>query len=462
LLEKAMLKLTTGAFRDCSGVTRRQFVQVGGLAALGLALPELLHLRQRAAAAGNPARRSISCIFLWMRGGPSHIDMFDPKPDAVAEIRGEFGTIPTTLPGVRFTDQLPLLSRQTDKFSIIRGHVPMSESHGTADSILMTGRKQTSNITWPSHGAVIARERRPRNGMPSFMQLNNDVDKRFGGGVAGYLGSRYNPVVIRDNPNTPTFKIRELEGDAAILEERHRLFTQLDRFQKSVDDNSETIRSQGAFHEQAYNLITSSVARKAFDLSLESDRTRDAYGRHRLGQSCLLARRLIEAGVHFVTVSNGDWDTHNDHFARLKGKNPSAPKRDDAELLPRLDRAYSALLSDLSVRGLLETTLVVWCGDFGRTPRIDRVPSIGGGPGRDHWDKAGTICIGGGGIKKGTVLGATDRIAAFVVDTPVKPLDLAATIYQALGVPLDTVYTARDGRPIDLVRDGRPVWQLFE
>src|SRR5439155_503134 len=199
---------------------------------------------------------------------PSHIDMFDPKPDAVAEIRGEFGTIPTTLPGVRIADQLPLLSRQTDKFSIIRGHVPMSESHGTADSVIMTGRKQTALITW---------------------------------------------------------------------------------------------RSQSAFHEQAYNLITSPAAKKAFDLSQESERTRAAYGRHRLGQSCLLARRLIEAGVHFVTVSNGDWDTHNDHFARLKGKNPSAPTRDDAELLPRLDSAYSALLSDLSARGLLETTLVVWC-----------------------------------------------------------------------------------------------------
>jgi hypothetical protein len=455
-----MLRLITGAFRDCSGITRRQFVQVGGLSMLGLALPDFLHRRQLAAAS-RPAQRSISCIFLWMRGGPSHLDTFDPKPDAVEEIRGEFGTIPTTLPGIRIVDQLPRLSRCTDKFSIIRGHVPMSESHGVADSILMTGRKQTSLITWPSHGAVVARERRPRNDMPSFMQLNNDVDKRFGGGVAGYLGSRYNPVVIRDNPNAPEFRIRELEGVVPNLEARHRLFNELDRFQQSVDRNAETIRSQSAFHEQAYNLVTSPVARQAFDLTRESDRTRDTYGRHRLGQSCLLARRLIEAGVHFVTVSNGDWDTHNNHFARLKGKNPSAPTRDDAELLPRLDSAYSALLSDLSARGLLETTLVVWCGDFGRTPRIDKVPAIGGGPGRDHWDRAGTICIGGGSIKTGTVVGATDRIGAFVTDHPVKPLDLAATIYQALGIPPDTMYPARDGRPIDLVADGKPVRQLF-
>jgi Protein of unknown function (DUF1501) len=456
-----MLSLTTGSFKDCSGTTRRQFVQVGALSMLGLALPDFLRMRQLAAAAGKAGKSSISCIFLWMRGGPSHIDTFDPKPDAIAEIRGEFSTIPTTLPGVRIADQLPLLSRHTDKYSIIRGHVPMSESHGTADSVIMTGRKQTSLMTWPSHGAVIAKQRSPRNGMPSFMQLNNDVDKRFGGGVAGYLGSKHNPVVIRDNPNAPNFKIRELEGVVANLEERHRLFAELDRYQKNVDDNLETIRSQSSFHEQAYNLITSAVAKKAFDLNQESDRTRDAYGRHRLGQSCLLARRLIEAGAHFVTVSNGDWDTHNDHFARLKGKNPSAPTRDDAELLPRLDSAYSALLSDLSARGLLETTLVVWCGDFGRTPKIDKVPSIGGGPGRDHWDRAGTICIGGGGIKTGMVIGATDKIGAFVVDNPVKPMDLAATIYQALGVPLDTVYPARDGRPIDLVADGQPVRQLF-
>jgi uncharacterized protein (DUF1501 family) len=456
-----MLTLATGAFKDCSGTTRRQFVQVGGLSMLGLALPDFLRLRQLAAATGKSGKNSIGCIFLWMRGGASHIDTFDPKPDAVSEIRGEFGTIPTTLPGVRITDQLPLLSRHTDKFSIIRGHMPMSESHGTADSIMMTGRKQTTVITWPSHGAVVARERSPRNGMPSFMQLNNDVDKRFGGGVAGYLGSRYNPVVIRDNANAPTFKIRELDGDAALLGVRHRLFTELDRYQKAVDRDIETIRSQSAFHEQAYNLITSPVAKKALDLSQESDRTRDAYGRHRLGQSCLLARRLIEAGVHFVTVSNGDWDTHNDHFARLKGKNPSAPKRDDAELLPRLDSAYSALLNDLSSRGLLATTLVVWCGDFGRTPKIDRAPTIGGGPGRDHWDRAGTICIGGGGVKTGTVVGATDKIGAFVENNPVKPMDLAATIYHALGIPLDTVYPSRDGRPIDLVADGKPVEQLF-
>lgn len=456
-----MLNLITGSFKDCSGTTRRQFVQVGGLSVLGLSLPAFLRTRQLAAATGRSGTSSINCIFLWMRGGPSHLETFDPKPDAVEEIRGEFGTIPTTLPGVRITDQLPLLSRHTDKFSIIRGHVPMSESHGTADSVIMTGRKQTSLITWPSHGAVIARERAPRNGMPSFVQLNNDVDKRFGGGVAGYLGSRHNPVVIRDNPSSPAFRIRELEGVVPNLNDRQRLLTQLGRMQRTVDENAETIQSFGAFHEQAYNLITSTAARNAFDLNKESDRVRDAYGRHRLGQSCLLARRLIEAGVHFVTVSNGDWDTHNNHFARLKGRNPSAPARDDAELLPRLDSAYSSLLSDLSARGLLETTMVVWCGDFGRTPRIDRVPSIGGGPGRDHWDRAGTICIGGGGIKTGTVLGATDNIGAFVVDSPVKPLDLAATIYQALGIPLDTTYPARDGRPIDLVGDGKPVRQLF-
>src|SRR5262249_11400727 len=155
---------------------------------------------------------------------------------------------------VRIADQLPLLSRQTDKFSIIRGHVPMSESHGTADSIIMTGRKQTAFITWPSHGAVIARERSPRNGMPSFMQLNNDVDKRFGGGVAGYLGTKYNPVVIRDNPNLATFKIRELEGVVDNLEERHRLLVTLDRFQQRIDQSAEAIRGQSAFHEQAYNL----------------------------------------------------------------------------------------------------------------------------------------------------------------------------------------------------------------
>jgi uncharacterized protein (DUF1501 family) len=443
-----MFNLLTGTSADCTEIARREFLRIGTLSVLGLSLPGLLRLRQAAAATGAQAKKTVSCILLWMQGGPSHVDTFDPKSEAPAEIRGEFATIATTLPGVRLVEHLPLLARQTDKFSIIRGHYPENGSHGVADHLMMSGHKFNPSLPFPCYGSVVAKERGYRQGMFPFVQLGHYIDRRFNGGIGGFLGDQYNPFEVNNDANAPDFKIRDLSlaGDAERkrLERRYAMLTDLDRYQKHIEESAHAVRARDIFYEKAHGLITSPAAKRAFDLAQEPDRVRDHYGRTTLGQSCLLARRLIEAGVHFVTVTDGGWDTHQNNFKSLKER-----------LLPKLDRAYAALLQDLHDRGLLDSTLVVWFGDFGRTPKVN--PSAG----RDHWASAGVACLGGGGIKTGEVVGATDQLGEFVTDSPVRPQDLAATIYHALGIPLHTWYRSQDGRPIELVPEGKPVQQLI-
>jgi uncharacterized protein (DUF1501 family) len=441
-----MLHLTTGRSPDCTGLSRRRFLQVGGLATLGLSLPSFLRLR---AADPAPANRSdVNCILLWMQGGPSHLDTFDPKPDAPAEVRGEFGTIPTTLPGVRFSEHLPRLAKLTDLYSLVRGHDPRNGSHGVADHLMMSGHKFNASLAYPCFGSVVARERGYRNGMLPFVQLGRFIDRRFNGGIAGFLGDQYNPFEVAEDPSAPAFRVRDLAlptaADRDRLERRYAMLTDLDRYQKQVEERASTaVQARDAFYEKAHGIITSPAAKKAFDIAQEPTALRDRYGRTQLGQSCLLARRLVEAGVRFVTVTDGGWDTHQNNFKSLKDR-----------LLPRLDAAFSTLLVDLRQRGLLENTLVVWFGDFGRTPKIN--PSAG----RDHWASAGVACLAGGGLKAGQVVGSTSALGEYVTDSPVTPQDLAATIYHTLGVPLHTTYRALDGRPIELVPEGRPVRHL--
>lgn len=440
-----MFDLPTGRSVDCTRVSRRQFLRVGGLSALGLALPQFLRARAGEAASG---KRAVNCILLWMQGGPSHIDMFDPKPDAPAEIRGEFGTIPTGLSGIRFCEYLPLLAKQTDKFSLIRGHDPKNGSHGVADHLMMTGHMFNPSTPFPCYGSVVAKERGYKSGMFPFVQLGKSIDRRFNGGIGGFLGDQFNPFEVHEDPNAAAFKVRDLSlaGDAerARLERRYAMLAEVDRQQKTIEEKAPAVQTRDIFYDKAHTLITSPAAKRAFDIDQEPDKLREMYGRNNFGQSCLLARRLIEAGVHFVTVTSGGWDTHQDNFRSLKTR-----------LLPSLDRGYAALLQDLSDRGLLDNTLVVWFGDFGRTPKVN--PSAG----RDHWATAGVATMGGGGIKCGEVVGATNALAEFVVDTPVSPQDLAATIYHALGIPLHTWYRTQDGRPIELVPEGKAVRQLI-
>lgn len=442
-----MFNLATGTLTDCSGVSRRQFLRVGALSAFGLSLPGFLRAQRLAAESPAPTKKTVNCILLWMQGGPSHLDTFDPKPDAPVEIRGEFGTVPTTLPGVRIAEHLPRLAKQTDKYSIIRGHDPKNGSHGVADHLMMSGRKFNPAMAFPCYGSVVAKERGYRDGMFPFVQLGRSIDRRFNGGVAGFLGDQYNPFEVHEDPNAPVFRVRDLsvasDAERTRLERRYAMLNELDRQQRAVEQAGTAVKARDEFYEKAHGLITSPVAKRAFDLTLEPEPVRTQYGRTPLGQSCLLARRLVEAGVHFVTVTDGGWDTHQNNFRSLKERK-----------LPILDQAYSALLQDLHDRGLLDNTLVVWFGDFGRTPKVN--PSAG----RDHWATAGVACLGGGGVKRGEVVGATNALAEFVTDNPVTPQDLAATIYHTLGVPLHTWYRAQDGRPIELVPEGKPIRQL--
>ena len=444
-----MLDLVLGRSADCSGQSRRDFLRVGGLAAFGLTLPAFLRLRHAAARATDAATRPTppNCILLWLQGGPSHIDTFDPKPDAPAEVRGEFGTIPTGHPGVRFVEHLPNLAKITDKFSLIRGHDPRNGSHGVADALMMSGHKFNASLPFPCFGSVIAKERGYVNGMLPFVQLGKNIDRRFNGGIAGFLGDQFNPFEVNDDPNGRAFRVRDLSLASAAerdrLQRRYAMLHELDRYQRSVEGHDQAVQARDVFYEKAHDLITSPAAKKAFDITQEPDKVRDLYGRSQFGQSCLLARRLVEAGVQFVTVTSGGWDTHQNNFKSLKDR-----------LLPAMDQGYAALLRDLSDRGLLDNTLVVWMGDFGRTPKINA------SAGRDHWASAGVVCLGGGGVKTGEVVGATSALGEFVTDSPVTPQDIAATIYTALGVSLHTWYKTQDGRPVELVPEGKPVRQL--
>jgi uncharacterized protein (DUF1501 family) len=439
-----MLDLRTGSAADCSAPSRRSFLRVGGLSAFGLTLPT--YLKARAADPATPAKAK-KCILLWMQGGPSHHDSFDPKPDAPAEVRGEFGTVPTTLPGVRFADPLPMLAKQTDKLAVIRGHDPKNGSHGVADHLMMSGQKFNASLPFPCYGSVVAKERGYVDGMIPFVQLGKSIDRRFNGGIAGFLGDQFNPFEVHEDPSAAAFRVRDLsigtDSERTRLDRRYGMLADLENYQRTTERNPEVVKARDEFYEKAHGIITSPDAKRAFDIAAESEKTRDRYGKTMFGQQCLLARRLVESGVQFVTVTDGGWDTHQNNFKSLKDR-----------LLPRVDRGLSALLEDLSGRGLLDETLVVWFGDFGRTPKIN--PSAG----RDHWSTAGCALMAGGGLKVGQVVGATNALGEYVTDSPVSPADLAATIYTVMGVNLHTWYKAQDGRPIELCAEGKPVKQL--
>ena len=309
-----------------------------------------------------------------------------------------------------------MLARLTDKYSIIRGHDPKNGSHGVADHLMMTGHKFNPAVPFACYGSVTAKERGYVNGMLPFVQLGRYIDRRFNGGIGGFLGDEYNPFEVGEDPNASVFRVRDLslasKADHDRLERRYNMLTDLEKYQQNIETHADEIKARDTFYEKAHSLITSPAAKRAFDIGSEPQKVRESYGRTQFGQSCLLARRLIESGVQFVTVTDGGWDTHQDNFKSLKTR-----------LLPKLDNGFAALLEDLKVRGLLETTLVVWFGDFGRTPKIN--PSAG----RDHWASAGVACFAGGGTRPAQVVGSTNQFAEFVTDSPVAPQDLAATIY---------------------------------
>jgi hypothetical protein len=430
-----MLNLFESRENNCERVGRRQFmVQVGALGGLGLSLGHAL--RAKAENASPNSAKDVNCIFIWTRGGTSHHDTLDPKPTAGAEVRGDFGVIDTALPGVQFTDKMPQFAKELKRFAVMRNLNPRNGSHSTADAIMMSGHKFNPSITYPCYGSVISKEHGYKTSLPPFVQLGTNVDQRFNGGLAGYLGLQHNAFVVPGDPSASKFSVRDVTLPNGLtpdrLDRRRSALKKIDTLQRDLDTQPEALKAIDAYYQNAFSIITSAATKDAFDLTKEEQKTRDAYGKHNLGQSCLLARRLIEAGCRFVTVSSGGWDTHRDNFNGLK------------KLLPPLDQAYPALIADLDDRGMLDNTFVFWLTDFGRTPIIN---SAGG---RDHWSTASIACFAGAGTTGGQVIGKTDETGARPVGKEYYPNDIAATVYSKIGIPLDTHHTAPDGRPIRL------------
>jgi Protein of unknown function (DUF1501) len=445
-------------------LTRRDLLRVGSLGGLGLALPDLLRAESGPSATVTRGKAK-SCILFFLEGGPAHQDLWDMKPEAPAEIRGEFSPIATSLPGVSVCEHLPMLARQVHRMAQVRSVHHQIVDHNAGAYYALTGRNPVVGgrlilgdepENFPPFGAVVAKLL-PRTEvlLPEFVQLpdvmsNNGRD--LPGQRAGFLGAAYDPLIAGD-PSAPGYQVPGLErpGDVpAVRSAARRLL--LDALDRTAGASTFAPRqvNMRTHYERAFSLLSSDAIRRAFDVSREPARVRERYGLPdrvdrsvearkfgglpHLGQSMLMARRLIEGGARLVTVCTGrrfdqSWDTHRDHFPLLK-----------KSLLPYADRAFSALLEDLSDRGLLDETLVVALGEFGRTPRLGQITSGAGADaaGRDHWPHCYTVLFAGGGIRPGTIHGASDRFAAYPKSNPVTPEEIAATIYAALGLSHDT------------------------
>ncbi|MEX0712898.1 MAG: DUF1501 domain-containing protein [Pirellulales bacterium] len=441
-----MLDLVPGIVRDCEGIRRRSFLQVGTLAGLGLSLPGLLAGRRaRAAEAGLDATAvgpDVNCVLIWTRGGTSHHDTFDPKPEAPQSVRGEYGVVDTAVPGVKFADVVPRMAKELNRFAILRSWNPLNGSHGVADQYCLSGQKFNPAIVHPCYGSIVSHQKGFKTALPPFVQLGDQVDHTFGGGIAGYLPAEHNPFEMLADPNAAGFRVRDITPPAGIdagrIDRRRGMLSAIDALQRKADVQPSAYDALDEHYKAALNMITAPETKQAFDIETEDAGLRDRYGRHTFGQSCLLARRLIEAGVRFVTVSDGGWDHHTGLFPGIKGK------------IPPLDQAIPELLIDLEARGLLATTLVVWMTDFGRTPKVNSAS------GRDHWASAGFVMMAGAGVPGGAVLGKTDEEGGKAISDEYFTEDVAATVYTKLGVPLDLITMTADGRPIKL-NEGRVI-----
>ena len=438
-----MLHMFSDTIHNAHGIARRSFLQIGALGGLGISLPMALAQKQAVAQAGK-SDSDINCILIWTQGGTAHQDTFDPKPDASENIRGEFGTIATAIPGIRFTDKVPRMAKELKRFALLRGWAPRNSAHGIADQWVMSGRKFDQSLAYPCFGSVISQQKGAKTTMPPFAQLGGDVNRRYGGGTAGFLGLEYNPLMLMGDPNSPEFTVRDISPPKGITSERidrrTRMLATVEALQRSADLQPDAFNALDKHYQTALTMITSPETKKVFEIEREDENLRDAYGRTTFGQSCL----LVQAGVRFVTVTNnGGWDTHSGNFGRLR------------TLLPPVDQALPQLLIDLEQQGMLDSTLVVWLTDFGRTPTVNAAG------GRDHWGGAGFAIMAGAGVPGGTVVGATDSVAGQVVSGRYETANIASTIYKKLGLPLDLTVRARDGRPIPLIDDKKSVIEEF-
>jgi hypothetical protein len=461
-----MLSIRGQGCRLCDGITRREVLRVGGLGFTGLLWSDWLRSRGLASQSADAPKKSSqfgkakACILIFNYGGPSHLDIWDLKPDAPTEIRGEFKPAATKVPGMSITEHLPLLGSIANQYAIIRSVNHIDNDHAVGTYLALTGyphprsrplgtEPAASALDMPSLGSVVSKLHPPRK--PVFSYVTLGLLRHFGnsdsmGQNAGCLGKIYDPFAVPKGALDTSGVRAVLSGDnGQNLTSRRSLLEQINLAAPALEATAATQNLDG-FGRRAFELLASPASRHAFDLEKEPQKIRDLYGPTPLAQNCLLARRLVEAGVPLVTVYSAperDWDTHGDNFNLLK-----------KTLLPSMDRSTSALLKDLEGRGLLDETLVVWMGDMGRTPLINKAA------GRDHWSFCYSIVLAGAGVRGGQVFGASDRRAAYPSTNPVSPQDVAATIYRCLGIDPETHVTDQQGRPF-AVCTGKPIDQIF-
>jgi hypothetical protein len=440
-----------GRYAYCDRINRRQALRIGGSGMIGgLSLPALLEL-QAQAATPKPAKAQ-ACIFLFLEGGPSTIDMWDLKPEAPAEIRGPFKPIKTSVPGTYVGEYCELSAKIAHKFTILRSHSHNDNGHSTGYHYVMTGYKADfpdgvgkipANTLYPALGSILARELGPRSPVPVYVNLPNPMNS----GGPGFYGPEYGPFVIENDPVQPDFEVKDVRLTRGVntsrLDRRRKALSGLEGSEKRTIAGGRA-GAMAKYYEKAYDLMTSPAAFKAFDINSEPAKLRERYGYTSLGQCALLARRMVEAGCRFVGIDHGSWDTHYTCFPSLKN-----------DLIPHADRAFSALVEDLDQRGLLDSTLVVMMGEMGRTPKITAEA------GRDHWSMAQSVVLAGGGIKRGHVVGATDEQCAYPSTEPVGVEDLLRTLFHQLGVDTTKTYFTPLGRPVPIVNGGRLVSELI-
>lgn len=434
-------------------VLRRDLLRIGCLSAFGMGLDDWFRLRSLAA---EPSLiRAKSCILIWLDGGPSHLETFDLKPAAPAEVRGPFRAIDTNVAGIQIGELLPQTAKITDQLTIIRSMTSPLGEHGLANQYLLTGYKPSPVLQYPGYGSVVTHLRGGQQALPPYVAI---PESRSTGG-AGFLGPAFEPFSTGGDPAHPNFQVRDLNAfpqvSEARINRRRKFLADFDAIQSQTESFAESSESQAntAF-DQAFRLVTSPGAKQAFDLNAEPQAMRARYGPRMLGQSCLLARRLVEQGVPFVSILNTGWDTHEGLVLHLRDGYSGA--KVGVGLIPTFDQAFSALIEDLNTRGLLDETLVIAMGEFGRTPKLN--PRGG----RDHWPRAFSVVLAGAGINGGQVIGASDRVGESPLDNPLTPSDLARTIYTLLGVDPDHELKTADGRPVPVNQGGRTIRELVQ
>ncbi len=466
-----MFRVLGEGARLCDGLSRREILRVGGLALGGLTLPSLLSAPARAAGSGGSFGRAKSCILLYMVGGPPQHETFDPKPEAPAEVRGPLKWISTPVAGLQVGELMPRLGALAPKYAVLRAVSTDVNAHTGSGYWMLTGRPHANRngesipaapSDWPTLGAVMKRLLPAGRDLPSVVTLPEPVKNNPGifvaGQTAGFMAAEYEPFLLECDPNEPGFQVPGLtplpELPSVRLDRRRTLLEQVNQVTDRAMKGDPAFVKGDSFFGQAYDLLTSDRTRRAFDLTRETAAVRERYGRHKFGQSCLLARRLVESGVRLVQVNwprepgsfsigNPVWDTHGDHVNRMK----------DA-LMPPMDLAVSALLEDLDQRGLLDDTLVLWMGEFGRTPSFNAVG------GRDHWGHVFSVMMAGGGIRGGVVHGESDRLGAYPQADRVGPEEIHATVYHCLGVPAAAEITDQLQRPLRAC-EGEPIREIL-